>query len=294
MSNYWNMPVSQLPPGFTGYPIERERRDEIEADSISAGEWFTDWSETVSRPESANALDWVVTENQGRIGSCAGHGATSTAEGCHWLAAGESPQFSPWAQYRLAQDRDGIRGDRGSTIAGNLWVLKNLGLVPREMCPKYPSSYNRGWPVTAEMKAAAGEYRIKNSVDCRGYENMLRFLQDGQGYLYHGSIWTKYMDGPGDKIHQFRGPRRGDQHGGGHSCWFPGWSEICCPCCDWPYLILWNSWGTGWGNDGAKYICKNAIDQMCEDSQTVISGVSDLVKSFGPRQITLRPNDWII
>ena len=145
MNHYDNPNVSELPPGFTGYVIENEDLDFLADVSISADAWFANLPDTWAYPQSVNALNWVVTENQGQIGSCAGHGFTTVGEGIWFLETGIAPVFSPWAAYRLAQEKDGIHGDSGSTIAGNVWVGKNIGLVPKEICPPYPASYGQGW-----------------------------------------------------------------------------------------------------------------------------------------------------
>jgi hypothetical protein len=291
--NERNPNVSELEPGATGFYLEDQDHDAILSMCESAECWFESYPETFTYPDSVNALDWVVTENQMSIGSCAGFGATTVGEGVHWLGTGESLAFSPWAQFAMAQQRDGIRGDRGSTIQGNIWVMKNIGLVPKSICPAYPKSYNQGWPVTDEMKAAAKQYRIPNSVDVRGYDNSLKFLQSGQGFVYHGSIWTKGMDAPGFKIHDFFGPRRNDRHGGGHSTCFVGWTEELCPCCGTPYLILHNSWSKRWGDDGAKMMCRKAYDDMSGHKATVLQGISDVPRDRGPRLIRIDANDWV-
>ncbi len=293
MSNEYR--VSELEPGTTGYDIELEDVEAIYATSISVEDWFSQFrkDDTYAYPDSVNALDWIVTENQGPIGSCAGHGATTVGEGIFWVATGTAPVFSPWAQYRLAQKKDGIRGDRGSTIFGNIWVAKNVGFVPKSICPAYPSSYGSGWAVTDEMRAAAADWKITNSVDVRGYDATLRFLKNGQGFVYHGSIWPKQFDLPGDKIHDFYGPRRSDQHGGGHSTCIVGWSDLLCPCCQREYLILHNSWDLRWGNEGAKYICRKAYDDMSGDRSTVLQGLSDIERPVGPRRVEINPSNLV-
>lgn len=288
--------VSELPPGSSGYDIDKEDREQILSTGVSIDEWFRNFrtpSETFAYPESVNALDWIETENQGQIGTCAGHGGTTVGEGVFALAAGgKAPTFSPWAHFWLAQKRDGIRGDNGATIAGCIWVGENIGYVPKSHCPPYPKSYRHGWVVTDEMREAAAPWKLKKHIDVRGYEASLRFLKNGQGFIHHGSRWTRAMDGPGDKIHDFHGPQRNDQHGGGHSVCIVGWSALLCPCCQKNYLIVHNSWTRQWGNDGAKYMCAKAYDDMSADRLTVLQGLSDIATPRGPRTLEIVGTDF--
>ena len=71
----------------------------------------------------------LKTENQRNMGSCRGHSGSTGGEWLRTLATGEIGfQLSRMMMYVETQRIDGISGDRGSTIAGGLQLLENVGL----------------------------------------------------------------------------------------------------------------------------------------------------------------------
>jgi hypothetical protein len=83
----------------------------------------------------------LKTENQARMSSCRGHSGSTGGEWLRTLATGEIGfQLSRMMMYVETQRIDGITGDRGSTIAGGLQLLENVGLCREELWP-YPSAY---------------------------------------------------------------------------------------------------------------------------------------------------------
>lgn len=91
--------------------------------------------------------------NQGSQGACQGHALAMMFVICHFLMTGRILAFSRAAGYYLSQRKDGIRGDRGSTLSGGQWVATQHGMCLEEEW-KYPSRYNPSEP-------AGVKYRFK-------------------------------------------------------------------------------------------------------------------------------------
>ena len=140
--------VSDLPPNATG--CELHERSAVVDDLSNCGINLISGDVLASRlpadgtylfPPSATALDLLKVKNHRQVGACAGFAVAQVGEGCSWIARGnEANRYSGWAQYILAQERDGFRrkgsnrfdrrDDKGSTPTGNAQAFMDTGLVP--------------------------------------------------------------------------------------------------------------------------------------------------------------------
>lgn len=272
-------PVSQLPPGATGYLVKSRQQTTNElADRgvsvVSGRDWLSRVPETVAFPDHHNPLEFLKVKDQRQTGSCAGFASAQVGEGCFHLESGEVERFNGWAQYYLAQEKGGLLGrDVGSMPQDNAWACINVGLVPSSVCPDPPATYQQGWRVTTEMREAAAPFRMKSIVDLDA-DDIKPFLTKGQGYITAASIWPANFDQGGNVITSFYGPRRQDQHGGGHMYSIMGWYNH--PQHGWCALLV-NSWGVQhWGDEGAKLITLRALQEMAQHQFTVFLGWSDM------------------
>ncbi len=276
----------------SGWNSELENLSDIDTLVIEGDRWLRALPGTYSFPSSLNDLSWHKVEQQGRLGSCQGVSGSSVAEGLWWLASGgQSISLSGWAHYRLSQMQDGIRGDRGSTLAGGRKVAMELGFVPKDMCPPYPPSYGQGWRISQEMKEAAVRYRVKSVVRLRTYDDCFRFLTAGNGFVHVGSRWTRGLGSSGKVIERFRSPQDGGRHGGGHAYFYGGWTARKDQR-DRNYLVLVNSWGENVGDEGAYEIAPVAVSETLSDNGSVAFGYSDMTIP-GPRSIPWDANDHV-
>ena len=287
----YNKPISENPPGASGYDLALEQRDLSywQDVQVPAQAFMRAIPTGYSYPPHTRPLTFVETKDQGTIGACSGFGSTSVAEGVWWVnTGGVKLLFSPWAQYILNQEADGITGDRGATGQGSMKAAKEVGYVPKDMCPPYPDTYADGWSITGEMRAAAAPHKIKTFVQLdhidNAYEEAKKFLQAGLGFIWWLSLWTTRMDGPGEVVEEFLGPLRQDEHGGGHFTCVLDWTPEDAPT---EGLVLLNSWTKEWGNEGAKVITPKAWNQAAEHKDTILVGVSDLAEPLDPRVV-----DW--
>lgn len=251
-----------------------------------------------SFPPSADPLDLLGVKNQNQVGACAGFATAQVGEGCSWIAnPGNVTRYSGWAQYILAQEDDGFRqkgqtsfdrrDDKGSTPTGNARAFMETGLVPQDMCPPDPTTYDQGWAVTDEMREAAAGNKIKTAVYLETPDHVKKFVQSGLGFPTLACRWMAHFDikTPGFVLNDFRGPQRQDRHGGGHQVCIMGWYQhprygFC--------LVLVNSWSPKWQDEGAVLITWKWLCDAMQDKMTILIGYSDLQlaqsnKLFVPR-----------
>jgi C1A family cysteine protease len=208
--------------------------------------------------------DWIKIEDQGQIGSCAGMSNSSAGEICrrNELRASEYLQFSGMAAYLIAQEFDGIKGDRGSTISSGVRYATKHGYA-RESSFPYPRSYVASIPQAARESV----FKVENAVQIKDTQSFLDWILTNQGPIFIGMRWTQYMDNQ-DVVETFLGPQRNDRHGGGHAVFLYGWTTIKSKV----YPILWNSWSKRWGREGKKPVSPNATTEILSDRMTVAVG----------------------
>ena len=131
-----------LPTHSLGYAIESESKGLLMANGMDP--------KTMLRKAEANKPDFnsntdpmVLFDplNQGSQGACQGHSLALIFTICYYLATGRIEMFSRAAGYYLSQRKDGINGDRGSTLSAGQWVATTHGMCLESDWP-YPSSYN--------------------------------------------------------------------------------------------------------------------------------------------------------
>lgn len=257
---------------FTGYPIELERRDELEAAAspllLRAGDF--------EAPEEVDPRGWLLVEDQGQMGSCQGQALSSACEFAYYIATrGTVIQLSRMFGYLGAQKYDGLSGDRGSTLAGGRRLVTENGICQETVFP-YPSRYMPPSRIPETAWEDAKNYIIRRTVICRTYQDVFTFIAGGLGAVQIGITWAG-MNPRNGVIESF-----GGGGGGGHSVVFAGYSRREDREGR-KYMLLKNSWGTRWGNRGWAEVAPRAIDAMFRARYTVMQGLTDMETTDKPR-----------
>lgn len=223
-------------------------------------------------PEKVDPRDWLQIENQRNMGSCQGHSLSTCVEVAYNYEADKIIQLSRMFAYVMSQRKDGIRGDRGSTISGGAKCAKEDGICLESTYP-YPSSYTTNIPSAAITEAK--EYRIKSAFDVKSYDDVFQFLASAVGAINIGISWTLPSAAV---IESYRSGR-----GGGHAIALAGYTARKDNDGR-NYIILVNSWGTQWGNNGTAEVAPRAIEQMINSTYSEFIALSDMEK-IEPRRI---------
>lgn len=258
---------------FTGYVPENEDRNFLSA--LPSGEEVLRLVGSYQE-QSLDPRKLIRVENQSQMGSCAGHSLSSNLEWLYCIATGgQVVQLSRMAGYILAQEKDGITSDSGSTVASGVKVAKEIGL-PREEFWPYPQRYSRQRPGNAWEQDAA-QFRINRAMAITSFEQWQTWLGSGQGGIHTGISWGNSMNRA--VIETF------SPGGGGHSI-----AALCLSdrkdSNGERYSWIANSWSASFGNGGWQEWSPTAIRQMLRHQFTTFIGLSDM-PNVKPREYTL-------
>lgn len=260
---------------FLGWRKDAESFDHL--DGLTKPFTFTAPSDV---PEEIDHRAWDRTENQGAMGSCAGHAAAGCAETCNFIQTGEVIQVSRMFCYLMGQKESGFFGrDQGASISGCVGSLSRNG-APLEQLFPYPQYYTTRIPEEAITQAK--QHLIRSVSPLHNYSQMFAFLSLGIGAADIGIDWTVGL--ANNRSGVITTSNCGGGSIGGHSLYFNGYSRRK----DGQgrnYLWLHNSHGLGWGANGWAEVEPAVIDQwMYGASDGEFLGVSDL-QSYERRYI---------
>ena len=234
----------ELPTYNMGYAIEEENRPLLEEQGIDPQFLLARAAENFPPFNVQNNPREIIPQiNQGQQGSCQGHSLMRMFIICYYLMTGRILSFSRAAAYYLSQRKDGIKGDRGSTLSGGQWVATQHGLC-LESEWKYPSEYDPREPnpkPNYDFKLVSA----KPTNDPR----LIREALDMGLPVQDGIKWTSEVSQSIVTNYSGRGG------GGGHSTtlWLKNGENY----------IRDNSWGN-WDGDGCNENTPRALDQQVE------------------------------
>ena len=264
----------------SGYPIELEDREYLNS---LQGESPVLAMRGTYQEVRLDARQILTVENQGPVGSCAGHSLSSILEWIYAIATGgERVQLSrAMAYFETQRQFDGIRSDQGSTIGGGVKLAKKG--ICRESLWIYPGKYDNRRPSDwSAIEKDAENYKISTEIRMTSYEGVRTFLGAGLGGVHSGWNWNETMEKPVVETFQ---PRSRD---GGHS------EAVICLSTrvdsqGRPYVFVLGSWGTGFANKGWQEFSPTAVEQMLRHPNTAMVGLSDM-PNIAPRKFNI--DDW--
>ena len=231
-----------------------------------------------SAPEKFDPRGWLDIENQGAMGSCAGHACSTVGEMLNWIdTKGDEIQLSRMWAYLMGQRESEITGDQGATITGVIQSAKKNGLCLEETFP-YPQRYSTDIPPGSEDEAR--EHKILNHTVLRGYDECFAYLLAGFGVIEIGIPWKASLAHNNDGVIQ----KSEGQIFGGHAVAICGWTERKDRLGR-KYLILINSHGMEWGKNGTAEVSPHLFDEWGQDRYSEMIGVSDL-EEYSPRDLS--------
>lgn len=233
--------MSELRQGNLGYNIEDENHDDLskgdEPEVLMAS--FAD--KVPQFNEQIDPTGIAVVLNQGSLGSCQGHALSMVFQICFFLATGRQAIFSRAAGYYLSQRKDGIKGDRGSTLSGGRWVATEHGMCTEEHWP-YKEKYDPSEPENIPY-----QYRLKVSRPFKKVDEIVDWIKLGLP-VQTGVRWGREMN--------VEVVEKASKRGGGHS--------TCLWTMRGDHINNINSWGQSWNGDGVHCWSLAAIEEMLE------------------------------
>lgn len=263
---------------FTGYDPRRENRAGLTANAIKFDIMSLNCAGDI--PDTRGIKDLMRRDDQHQMNSCAGFGMTNTLEVCHYNQTRVWRQFNPLWSYRRGQELDNIRGDNGATIYGVTQAAKTKGGLPEDIDndgkAEYPYKVDYNFPFPRDCYDIAANWTIGYTIELRGFDQILRFLQTGQGAVVVGGAWGNW------KLSSAGIATRFVSGGSGHARAYVDWITINGVV----HLVEVNSHYKTYGDNGFAYHTKHFVDSQAQDKWTVTIGCSDL-KTPEPRVV-----DW--
>ena len=288
--------LHELPDGASGYksrPAEQALNEMADGGVVitEAEDFMRAIPQTFSFPQVCNPLDYLKVKNQQQKGSCQGHSLAGVGEMNFWVATGgDIERFSGDATYVLSQEKDGIKGDRGSTPTAGAWVAQNIGLVPESAYGPTVKTYNELKPVTDAHRQAAADYKMSSIVRLKSYDQMYQFLGAGLGAIQVCSLWKQHF--MAKYVTTFFGEAHNSRHAGGHAYLCNGYNKN-------GDLLCTNSWGHGSNthDEGGFLTSRNFWEELFSDKMSFVLGYSNMKTSKsqppGPRTIPVKASDWV-
>lgn len=257
---------TQLPkdmtPGRMGYAFDWERLDELHERGQDAELVLKSYKDAFPKfNTTADPLGVVKILNQGSQGSCQGHALSQVFSICYFLATGRTEAFSRAAAYYLSQKKDGISGDKGSTLSGGQWVATQHGLCLESDWP-YPQRYNPGQPPSASGKF---NFKLKATKPLTEIDAITAWLDSGLP-VQTGLTWNSTCD-------QEVVSNYSSRSGGGHSTVF--WQRRASG-----NIVNINSWGTQWNGDGVHEWTIDSVMAALQGRNNVFIGYAPDGMSF--------------
>lgn len=263
---------------FTGYDPRRENRAGLTANAIKFDIMSLNCAGDI--PDTRGIKDLMRRDDQHQMNSCAGFGMTNTLEVCHYNQTHVWRQFNPLWSYRRGQELDNIRGDNGATIFGVTQAAKTKGGLPEDIDndgkAEYPYKVEYNFPFPRDCYDIAANWTIGYTIELRGFDQILHFLQTGQGAVVIGGAWGNWKPNSAGIATRFV------SGGGGHARAYVDWITINGVV----HLVEVNSHYKTYGDNGFAYHTKHFVDSQAQDKWTVTIGCSDL-KTPEPRIV-----DW--
>jgi len=141
-----------------------------------------------------------------------------------------------------------VNEDSGATIRDGMKVLKKRGICPEVLCPYDISQFTIA--PSREAEDAAGEYKISSYQRLYTLNDVKRCIYEGYPVVLGMDVYESFESYNVAGTGIVPVPKDYEQVLGGHAMLIVGYKKIKQTL----YLIVRNSWGTGWGDKGYCYI----------------------------------------
>ena len=191
--------------------------------------------------------------DQGQLGSCTGFGLIVGMREFLELCNGKKLiKLSPMFEYYQEREIEGTVGqDAGAEPRDGLKALVSIGVCP-ESADKYVVSKFTKAPTKAAV-AAAPKYKISAYQSLKSLLDVQDCLVSGSGVVMGFTVYDSFESDSVANTGYMSMPGSGESPIGGHCVFCAGYrTDPTAPGGGW--LIVKNSWGTGWGDKGYFYM----------------------------------------
>ena len=205
-------------------------------------------------PDRNDLREWCSpVEDQGMLGSCSSQACVGMVEFYECLAFGRHIDASRLFVYKLARDLNGLQGDMGSYLRGNIGALRLFGAPPEKWWPYDPAMVDAEPPAKVYALAANFKSMVYFRLDSpqTAPDQVLvmakQLLVAKRPWVFGVPVYQQIFNAPDGKI---LFPTPGDVVIGGHAMMACGYDDAMVVGQDTGAFLIRNSWGQGWGMGG--------------------------------------------
>ena len=220
---------------------------------------------TPSLPAKVDLRQWCSPiENQGNLGSCTAHGAVGIVEYSERRALGKHIDGSRLFIYKTTRNLIGVTGDTGAWLRNTMGALVLCGVPPEKYWPYSDKKPDFDKEPPSFVYAVADNYEAlkyfchdpmgKNVPPATLLGNVKKFLAAGIPSMFGFFGFPSF--GQSDIKGGIPYPCPGEQAEWGHAIVAAGYDDkvkiknLKCNKETTGALLIRNSWGTGWGDNG--------------------------------------------
>lgn len=207
-------------------------------------------------PASVNLTAWCSPiEDQGELGSCTANAGVGLMEYYQRRVYGKHVNGSRIFLYKVTRNLLGWTGDQGAYLRSTMKAMALFGIPPESYWPYAidrfdvePSAFCYAF---AQGYQAMKYYRLDPTGQntTKTLANMKATLAMGQPAMFGFTVYSS-IPGSGDGKGEIPFPKKGERVLGGHAIVAVGYDDNKMIGKDVGALLIRNSWGTRWGNNG--------------------------------------------
>lgn len=224
-------------------------------------------------PKKIDLRQWCSPiENQGRIGACTAHAGVGLLEYYERRTSGKHLDASRLFLYKVTRQLLGFKGDDGAYLRSTMKAMVLFGVPPEKYWPYKTNEFNKDPDsfcfAFAQSYKAMKYYRLdpagRSPVDILAEvkKSLAAELPTMFGFSVYSSI-PALNEGTGNIPY----PTHGDSLDGGHAVVAVGYDDDKKIGAETGALLIRNSWGTQWGEEGYgwlpyKYVLSGLADDF--------------------------------
>jgi C1A family cysteine protease len=232
---------------------------------------------TAPLPASASLEEWLgPVKDQGDEGSCTAHAGTENFEFLYRKYKSQQPIFSPAFLYYQSRLLDGDApdmGDDGSTGRSSCKAMNQFGVCLESQLPYVPGQFSIA-PTAEQYQDAlankSGAYHFLTTV-----EDMKSCIASGYCFMIGFTVYESFESIGSDGLMPVPDKVK-EQVLGGHEVLVYGYTP--------EYLLVLNSWGSGWGA-GGKF--KMPLSVAADKDVLMDAAIQHLGKPWGAATVTV-------
>jgi hypothetical protein len=212
---------------------------------------------------------WLSPRDQGPLQASCGMALATCLDVTNWLATGRAVRLSGLFAYLAAQKLCRQFGrDTGATVCGAVKAAKVFGVCREKIVPT-TMTYRDSIPGRALRDAA--RHRLVSHSMLGTYREVFVFLAAGLGAVLLAIPWRQSLASAGAVVEEDGGPTLG-----WHAVSVVGIADEPRDERGRPYLVVANSHGLDWGNNGFTLVAPRLFDAWGGSVDALMIGLSDL------------------